>query len=656
VTAEGAGSASRAEAAASRTGPALAVIAAAAAAYAGSFAVPLQFDDLPNVVDAPEVHAVGLSPSDLAPAVAGFPGGRWLARASFAVNHAVHGLAPAGYHAVNLALHVLASLLVLSLARALLDALAQTAPPAPPALSDPRDRATAAAIAALLLAVHPVHTQAVTYVVQRMTVMGASFALLAVRLWLAGRDRRGRARAGLLAAAAVSAWLAFSSKENFVVVPGLVLLVEAVAFPGLLARVRARRAAVAAGAAALALAGAGLVHLYLPVLRDEAARQAAIPVPARLLSQGRILLHYLSLLALPLPSRLHVDYAFAPSTALLSPPSTVPALLAVAGLAALAVALRRRAPLVTLALGWFGVALAVEQSVLPIDLVFEQRIYFADVGLFVLAGAAAVALVRAPRVGAWAVAAPIAVLLAAGTIARNERWRDPALLFADEEGTGPGAARGLLTVGSQLRARGRLDEAERVLRRAVALAPDEAGGYVNLGNVALDRGRLDEAEGWYREALSRDDRDANAWYDLAIVLSRRGRVADAMDAYRAAVESDATYTSARVNLALLQADAGDLPGALATLDLAIARDPGSVPARTNRAVLRAAAGAHAGALSDALEATRLDPRRAWPWVALADVHLAAGRVAEARAAAERALSLEPADAGARRVLARIAGR
>jgi tetratricopeptide (TPR) repeat protein len=520
-----------------------------------------------------------------------------------------------------------------------------------------------------------------------MTVMGACFALGAVRLWLAGRERGGGARAGLLAAAAVSTWLAVSCKENFVVVPGIVLLVEAVVFPGLLARVRAHRWTVLGGAAALALAAAALVRLYLPVLRAEEAR-FGVPAGERLLSQGRVLVHDLALLALPLPSRLHVDYAFPPSTGLLSPPTTLPALLAVAALAAVAVRVARRAPLVSLGVGWFLIALAVEQSALPIDLVFEQRLYFADVGLFVLAGAATVALARAvprssaaalvpalpsprgaglgrgrsgategaPRRAAWAIAAPLAVLLAAGTVARNARWRDPALLFADEVGVGPGAARGLLTVAAALRVRGRLDDAERVLRRAAALAPAESGVYVNLGNVALDRGRLDEAERWYREALGRDRKDANAWYDLAILLAREGRTADAMAAYRAAIASDPALTSARVNLALLQGGEGDAGAALATLDEAIARDPGSVSARSNRAVLRAAAGDRDGALADALEGTRLAPQRAWAWVALARVHLAAGRAAEARAAAERAVALDPADADARRVMERLEAR
>jgi tetratricopeptide (TPR) repeat protein len=630
------------------------VTAAGAAAYAATLDVPLQFDDLPNIVDEPAVHAVALSPEQLAPAVSGFPLGRWLARGSFAVNHALHGLQPAGYHLVNLALHLATALLVLALARRLLEALAARAAAGRgggDALlpADEASRRDAAAVAALLFAVHPVQTQAVTYVVQRMTVMGALFALGALLLWLDARARTGRAAWLRAAAAAVAAWLAVSCKENYAVLPGLVLLLEAVLFPGLAARLRARWRAAAAGAAALAAVAAALLWAYTPVLRAEAAR-LGIPLDERLLSQGRILLHYLSLLALPLPGRLHVDYAWPVSTGLLDPPATLPALAAVAGLAVLAVAAVRRAPLVTLGLGWFLVALVVEQSVLPIDLVFEQRLYFASVGLFVLAGAALAAAVRVPRAGVWAAAVPLAVLLAAGTWARNERWRDPASLYADEAGLAPGAGRGLLNVAAALRAQGRLDEAEKVLRRLVALAPGEPGAYVNLGNVELDRGRLAAAEGWYREALARDPRMADAWYDLGIVLSASGRRAEAMDAYRQSIATAPSFSSARVNLALLQQQTGDAPGALATLDEALRLDPGSAAALSNRAVLRGLSGRLAEALEDARRSVRLDPERTLAWLVLANLELQVGHRGEAQAAAEQAQRLDPRSVEARDLL------
>ena len=395
-----------------------------------------------------------------------------------------------------------------------------------------------------------------------------------------------------------------------------------------------------------------MLWAYLPVIRGEQVRYP-LGLAERLLSQGRILLHYLSLVALPLPGRLHVDYAWPPSTGLLTPPSTLPALLAVAALAALAAGSVRRAPLVALGLGWFLVALLVEQTVLPIDLAFEQRIYFADVGLLILAGAALVSLVRVPRAGAWVVAAPLAALLAAGTWARNVRWGDPALLYADEAGAGPGAARGLLSAGAAYRARGRLDDAERVLRRAISLAPRDPGAYVNLGNVALDRGRPAEAEAWYREALARDRRMPDVWYNLGILLTRQGKPGEAMDAYRSAIAADGTFTSARVNLALVQYGSGDAQGALATLDEALRVDPGGVSALANRAVIRAALRRDEEALADARQAVRIGAEKPVAWLVLAEVHLVAGRRAEARQAAEQALRLAPGHPEALELLRRL---
>jgi tetratricopeptide (TPR) repeat protein len=688
--------------------PAL-IIAAAVAAYANSLDVPLQFDDLPNIVDEPRVHATSLAPDELAAAADGFPLNRWLARVSFAANHAVHGVRPTGYHVLNLLFHVTAALLVLAVGRRLLDALAAD-PDRRDALRlpDAAGRRRAAAIAALLFAVHPVHTQAVTYVVQRMTSMGACFALAALWLWnfgaggtappappgsapgqphpaapplaasalgaggtgppappgsapgqphpaappLVAPSPRGRAaRVARLAGAVGLWWLAVSCKENYAVLPGLALLVEWVIAPDLGARLRARWRAWAAAAVAVAAAGAALAARLAPVLEKEAARYD-VTAGERLLSQGRILWHYLSLLALPLPGRLHVDYAYPPSRALLDPPATLPGLLGLAALVAAAAWARRRAPLVTLAVGWFLVALVVEQTVLPIDLVFEQRIYFAGIGLLLLAAAALVRFVRVPRIGAWAVAAPLAAALAAGTWARNARWEDPALLYADAEGSGPGAVRGLLNVGAAHRQRGELDQAERVLRRAIALSPGEAGAYVNLGNVELDRGRLAEAERWYREALARDAHLADVWFNLGILLTRRGERRGAADAYEAALRLQPAHSGARTNLALLQAAAGDVARALATLDEALRIDPGALTALANRAALRARQGDDAGATADAERAVAMARDRALPWVVLSQVHLAAGRTGPARAAAAEALRLEPGNADARALLAR----
>jgi protein O-mannosyl-transferase len=630
---------------------AAAIAVAAVAAYANSLDVPFVFDDLPNIVDEPAVHLLRADLEGLGRAASGFPAGRWLARLSLALNFLVGGLEPLGYHLVNLAAHLAASLLAGLLVLEVLGRLppGQGVPPAA--------RGRTALVAALLFAVHPVQTQAVTYVVQRMTSMGGAFALLACWLFLRAR-REGARAAPLLLGAAASGYLAFACKETYVVLPLLAAVLEWLLVPGLGARLRARwRPALAAALAGLALAAA-LAWRYADVLASEHVR-FGIALDQRLLSQGSILLHYLSLLALPLPGRLHMDYYWQPARGLLDPPTTLPALLLVAGLATGAVALRRRAPLFALAGLWFLAGLSVEQSVLPIDLVFEHRLYLPALGLFLLAAvgleraAAALPALAARPHGAWLVAGPLVALLGAGTVARNEVWRDPAVLYADEVGSGPGASRGLLTLGMRLRVTGRLEEAAAVLRRALTLEPDNLGARVNLANVIRDQGDLAAAERLYRETTELAPAWGPGWHALGVYLLNHGRPLEArlaLEQAAALLPGDASLVN---SLGVARARTGDPAGALAAYERAIQLDPGQPLPWLNRGEQRLTSGDAAGALSDGRTAQRLSQPTPTLLAFLGDAAAAAGLLAEARDFYQRALALDPSDPRARRGLARL---
>jgi Flp pilus assembly protein TadD len=454
-----------------------------------------------------------------------------------------------------------------------------------------------------------------------------------------------------VAAAVMAWWLAISCKENYVLVPAVAVLVEWLAGPRPGADLRARRRLTAAmGGVAVALSAAMAVAYWPMVVQMNA--DVGLPLAHRLLSQPRVLVHYLSLLALPLPGRLHLDYAFRPSTGLLDPASTAAALGVAVALAALAFRVRTRAPLVTLAIGWYLVALVVEQTVLPIDLVFEHRLYFASMGIFVAGGAGLVRWVNAPRLGSWAAAAPLAALLAAGTVARNQAWADPVLLLADVR-SGEGADRGAIGLAETLRIRGELDEAERILREHVRKHPRDPAGHANLGMVALERKQGPQAEAWFRNTLAIAPEAADAWYDLGLALALQARSDEARAAYERAIALQPGHAVASVRLAVLRWESGDAAGALATLDEAVRADRGAVVVLENRALMRALAGRDAEALADAHLALALAPRLASPRVTLAKVHAVAGRRDDARAAVDEALRLDPHAEGAAAVLGQL---
>ncbi len=609
------------------------VVAVALAAYWNTFEVPFQFDDQENIVDNPAVHAVELDVQSMERAAGGFPLRRWLAMVSFALNHVAGGLAPAGYHAVNLAFHVGSALLVWLLS---LEILRHAAPLAE------ASRRRVAALAALFFVAHPVHTQAVTYVVQRMTSMGAAFAFLA--LWCHLRARRPGARhPGLLfACAGAAAFLALSCKENFAVLPLLAAIVEVVLLPGWRERLRARRKAAWCAAAAFGALAAAAVARYWNLILSEHAR-FGLPIGERLLTQPRVVLHYLSLLAWPLPSRLHVEDGIAASQGLLDPPGTLAALLGLAALVGAAVAVRRRAPLATFAVAWFLGALAIEQSILPIDLAFEHRLYFPSFGPLLLAAYGIERLAARLAIPAWLLgAAPVAALVLA-TSQRNETWNDPVRLYADAaehaSAGSPGLRRALITLGTECRRRGDLDRAEAALRQAVALEPENDLAWLDLGYVALDRRDLAGAERLFRQALAVNGLSKRAWYNLGWVLVEEQRLDEAERAYRTALSIDPSLARARVNLAVMYSRAGDLSRAAAELTEAIRSDPGLAIAYQNRARVFLAQGRPAEALEDARAQVALDGRSPEAHALVAECLGALGRSEDARHEMEEAQRL-----------------
>jgi len=128
------------------------IAAAAVAAYANSLSGPFVLDDIPSISANPTLRHLGAA---LAPSDATTGGGRPVLNFSLAVNYAMSGMAVWSYHALNLAIHVLAALALFGIVRRTLCLRAHPAAP------------LVALCAALIWALHPLQTESVTYIVQR---------------------------------------------------------------------------------------------------------------------------------------------------------------------------------------------------------------------------------------------------------------------------------------------------------------------------------------------------------------------------------------------------------------------------------------------------------------------------------------------------------
>jgi protein O-mannosyl-transferase len=541
-----------------------AIVLAGVLAYASAFPGAFVFDDTPNVAENPHLDR----PLSFLPGGAGYAAqpNRALTFATFALDRAVAGSDPSFHRGVNVAIHVANALLVLALVLA--------------AFQAPRLRGSALApgawavglAAGLLFVTHPIQTQAVTYVVQRLASLATLLYLATAVLWLRWRNAREAGAGGPapwlpFAAALVVAILATRTKEIAFTLPFALLLLEAALFEGAWGRRLAWLAPFAVTLVVIplsTLASAAPAGTVLSDVTDATRVQTAMGRGDYLLTQLTVVARYLGLVAFPAGQSLDHDVRM--RTGLGDPAvlgaAALLAALAAAGLLLLWAASARRprpadaaARLAALGIGWFFLALSVESSVIPIvDVMFEHRVYLPFAGLSVTAGTLLALLCRrlAPgraipaTVGAAAAAAAV---LGTTTFLRNEAWASEVAIWRDAVEKAPRKARPRHNLGVALDRIGRRAEALALLQQAVAVDPRYPQGHESLGVALLHAGRTAEAEVHFRRAIELAPRFAEPWYGLGLLRFEAGRYAEAAPYFQRALERRPRYPDALANLA-----------------------------------------------------------------------------------------------------------
>jgi protein O-mannosyl-transferase len=529
-------------------------------AYWPSFSGVLLFDDRPAIVENQTIRSLAL-PDVLRPPAGATVSGRPVANVSFALNYA---LAPAdardvfspaalvpdaparfqrnvwGYHLVNLLIHLAAALTLFGVVRRTLES---------PRLRERTGRAALplAAIAAIVWAVHPLDTMAVTYVVQRVESLMALFYLLtlycAIRAGLA-TSRRGLWTAGAIVACA----LGLGTKETMVSAPIAVWLWDVVfeGAPWAPWRHRPRRLLYTGLAATWTVTIALLLtesqaQLVLSDVATYGASEGWTPW-SYLWTQAGVLVHYIRLAFVPAP--LVFDYYGWPRAA--SPIDVLPqAALVISLIILTVVALARRRPA-----GFAGavsfLVLAPTSSVLPIptEIASEHRMYLpvaAIVALVVVAlyGTARRLAVRPRRAVASVLVLALIVLFTAATRARNRDYSSDETLWRDTVRKRPDNARARLNYTIDLMATARYAEAEAEMRRAIALPADRntrAQSHLQLGAALCAQGKLKEGIASVEQGLAIDANLPDADVILAQAYSDLQDIGRALPQFRRALQ------------------------------------------------------------------------------------------------------------------------
>lgn len=560
--------------------------------YSNSFHVPFVFDDEPSIKDNPLIR--NLANFFSSGSGAAVNPRRFLGYLSFSLNYRFGGLDVTGYHVVNVAVHITNAFLVYLLVR-----LTFRTPALRGSALAPRRGFLALATASLFVA-HPLHTQAVTYIVQRFTSLATFFYLTALFLYV--RWRHAREDGGthdVIATAAylgslLAAVLAMHTKEIAFSLPLIVLLYE-IFFFGI--PDRKRLFFLAPLLLTIAIIPLNLIGVQRP-LREVLSDVSKVTIIDTGLSHGEylntqfsVIVTYLRLLFLPVNQNLDYDYPVTHSPMELRAILSILLLLAVL---AVAVALYRRSRrggdsglrLASFGILWFFVTLMVESSFIVLDdLIFEHRVYLPSIGAItsvVTLAAWGTRQMRGSIVAAVLAAAVLALSLAA--YQRNLVWRDHQTLWRDVIRKSPLKFRGHYNLGLAYDRQGRFGEAVGEYRTAIRLNPAFADAHYNLGLIYIRFGSISDGIGEIVTANRLKPGDAEAHYNLANAYSEVGRLGDAVEVYLTAIRLKPDYQEAYCNLGIAYARQGSLDKAAEALATAVRLKPDDVETRVNLAM------------------------------------------------------------------------
>ncbi len=526
------------------------------------------FDNLSQIFTSTEWAGGGLENHQYRP----------LAVATYALNYLLAGLAPWSYHLVNVLLHGLVSVLVFGLALRW------------------RLSITAAAIGALLFAVHPVHVEVVAGIVGRKDLLAAAFTLTMV-LSHATAVRRG----GVSQATPVLAYAAaMFSKEVGVVGIGLVLLHDLLLRDDASRTRETRRRVVVLYGAYIGVGAAYLVARWLAVgsfgvatipFYDNPAAHASTGM--RLATAVAVIGKGLALLLLPLKLSPDYSYEAIPVVRAFADVRFAAALLALVAIIAFVVVKRRAAPLLLLAAYWYALTLLPGSNfLLPIGTIFGERLLYLPSAAFCLVAAwtlAATFKKRFPR--ALAVASVlILALLGARTVHYATAWSADLALFSAAARAVPNSTKVHQKLGEALLADGRPGAAATAEQRALTIAPDNQKATVHLADAYRELGRWDEAGELLQSVLEANGEDAHALYGMGRLLRDEGRLVEAGDHWRRALAIDPNHAGSLSDLGALQFMLGDTAAAREYSERAVRADPMMASAWYNLGLLYRRAG------------------------------------------------------------------
>jgi tetratricopeptide (TPR) repeat protein len=545
--------------------------------YGNSFHGTWQFDDFNNIVDNPQIHLKTLSWSEIKRTFFTKPEdvlSRPIAEFSFALNYYVGGLDVFGYHLVNYVIHLIASIFLYLLIYHTLNL---------PLLKEKYKNASyaIALLAAVLWASSPVHVNAITYIVQRMTSLAGMAYVMSMYFYLKGRTSSATSRRMVLfLLCIVMGGFAFGSKENAVMLPIVIFLYDLFLIQGVSDENIRKNRPIIFLILVMAIAGLVYVFFFTSILDYQ---YWTFSMKERLLTAPRILLFYISLLLYPLGSRLTLEHDIQISRSLIDPWSTLPAILIIVCAIGYALWKARRKPLLSFCILFFFMNHLIEGTIIPLDLIFEHRNYvpamffFLPVAILMIAVLDYFAYKRPLQLLMFFVMAFLLTAQGHTVSVRNDIYRYPEILWKDNVRKYSNLSRPHGALGYVYAMRG--DYPRAIMETEMAL---QLSRYPNLYQLVIDQANLgssyfqlgnynEMALFHYNEALRIHPKTASPFvYDgMAIIMLNRGNLKLAHEYGQSAIVFAPNNEVSHNNFALILLKEGNLDGAIKTANKAV---------------------------------------------------------------------------------------